>query len=162
MRAISRIFVAMVTVAAGVAIGYEAHADTTTAGRAARAVFVAPTGNDANAGTPAEQPVRTLGKARDLARAAGAGTTVVLAGGTYQLSQPITLTAADSGITWSAAPGARPVISGGRPVTGWKKSGNLWSAPVPAGLKTRQLYVNGVRAQRASGPLPVKATTNDT
>src|SRR3954469_7569108 len=137
MRAVSRIFVAVTTVAAGVAIGCQAHADTTTTGRAARAVFVAPTGDDANAGATAEQPVRTLGRARDLARAAGPGTTVVLAGGTYQRAQPLALTAADSGITWSAAPGARPVVSGGRPVTGWEKSRKLWSRTGPAGTQTR-------------------------
>src|SRR4051812_42995313 len=146
MRAVSRIFVAVTTVAAGVAIGCQAHADTTTTGRAARAVFVAPTGDDANTGATAQAPVRTLGRARDLARSTGAGTTVVLAGAPSNRPQPLAPPAAASGITWSAAPGARPVISGGRPVTGWKKSGTLWSAPVPAGLKTRQLYVNGVRA----------------
>src|SRR3954468_4244235 len=105
MRAVSRIFVAAVTVAAGVAVGYQAHADTTTSGRATPAVFVAPTGDDANTGATAQAPVRTLGRARDLARSTGAGTTVWLSCATYQLAQPLALTAADSGITWSAAPG---------------------------------------------------------
>src|SRR5438046_6446718 len=79
-------------------------------------------------------------------------------------SQPLTLDARDSGtgghrVVWTAAQGARPLVSGGVPVTGWTKgSGGIWSAPVPAGLHTRQLYVNGVRANRASGTLPTKIT----
>src|SRR5439155_22871014 len=114
------------------------------------------------------QPVRTLQRARDLVRGLNQSMTgdivVSLADGTYQLSQPLTLDARDSGtgghrVSWTAASGARPVISGGIPITGWHKgSGNLWSAPAPAGLRTRQLYINGVRAIRASGPLPVTVT----
>jgi hypothetical protein len=79
---------------------------------------------------------------------------VQLADGTYSLSKPLTFTAADSGhnghqVRWQAAPGAHPVLSGGRTVSGWSLSDaahNIWSARVPADLNTRQLYVNGVRA----------------
>src|SRR6266498_3131131 len=83
----------------------------------AATVFVSPSGNDANPGTSG-QPVRTLHLARDLV--------VSLADGTYQLTQPLTLDARDSGsgghrIIWTAAPGARPVISGGTRITGWKR-----------------------------------------
>ncbi|AHH95833.1 fibronectin type III domain-containing protein [Kutzneria albida] len=123
-------------------------------------VYVSPTGNDANPGTVSSAPVRTLERAQQLH-----ANVVQLADGTYELSKPLTLTAADSGTTWRAAPGAHPVISGGSRVTGWYLSDparNIWSAPVPAGLKTRQLYVDGVRAQRASGPLPVKLTSTTT
>ena len=131
-------------------------------------VYVSPSGSDANPGTSAGQPVRTLQHARDLVRGLDQSMTgdivVSLAGGTYPLTQPLTLDARDSGgnghrVIWSAANGARPLISGGIPITGWTKgSGGLWSAPVPAGLHTRQLYVNGVRADRASGALPTKIT----
>src|SRR4051794_32578347 len=57
-----------------------AHAATVT-------IAVAPTGDDANPGTP-EQPVATPAKAQQLARAqSGANDVVVqLAGGTYRLS----------------------------------------------------------------------------
>ncbi len=140
------------------------------AGAATQAtIYVSPSGNDANAGTAPSQPVRTLQRARDLVRTLDGSMTgdlvVSLANGTYRLSQPLTLDARDSGtnghrVIWTAASGARPVISGGIPITGWHKgSGNLWSAPAPAGLRTRQLYVNGVRATRASGPLPTKITS---
>jgi hypothetical protein len=98
--------------------------------------------------------------------------TVNLAGGTYQLTAPLTFTAADSPtvpgthITWRAAPGATTVVSGGQSVTGWilsDKTKNIWSAPAPAQLTdTRQLYVNGVRASRASGALPVAVTQTAT
>jgi hypothetical protein len=71
-------------------------------------------------------------------------------------------------VVWAALPGARPVLSGGDRITGWHLSDptkGIWSAPAPAGLQTRQLYVDGVRADRASGPLPVhlkKTTTGYT
>ncbi len=65
--------------------------------------------------------------------------------------------AADSGsagnpVIWQAAPGAHPVISGASQVTGWTQVGSsgVWSAPVPAGSASRQLYVNGQEAPVAS------------
>lgn len=85
--------------------------------------------------------------------------TVMLADGTYRLRQPLTFDAAqgDSAtaghtITYQAAPGTHPVLSGGERVTGWRPlPGGVWSATVPAGTDTRQLYVDGVRAARAAG-----------
>src|SRR5438874_411503 len=52
---------------------------------------------------------------------------VSLAGGTYPLTQALTLDARDSGtgghrVIWTAAAGAQPVISGGIPITGWTKT----------------------------------------
>jgi len=136
-------------------------------------VYVSPSGDDANAGTSPEAPVRTLHRARDLVRSLNADLTgdlrVELADGVHPLTQPLTLDSRDSGsgghnVVWAAAPGARPVISGGRRITGWRRppGGSVWTAPVAAGLRTRQLYVNGVRAQRASGPLPVTVTKTAT
>src|SRR6266508_1344460 len=138
------------------------------------AVFVAPSGNDANAGTSRSQPVRTLGRAQQLVRGLNQNMTgdirVELANGVYQLASTLTLTAADSGtgghnVIWTAASGARPVISGGVPITGWQRvdtARNIWSAPAPAGLNTRQLYINGARATRARGPAPVTLTWTST
>jgi hypothetical protein len=131
-------------------------------------IYVSPTGNDATSGLWAGRPVRSPQRARDLARALtpamNRDIVVSFADGTYALSSPLTLDARDSGtnghnVIWSAAPGAHPVLSGGVPITGWASDGDMWSAPVPPGLRTRQLYVNGVRAQRASGPLPVTVKT---
>ncbi|HEY4024598.1 MAG TPA: fibronectin type III domain-containing protein [Pseudonocardiaceae bacterium] len=114
--------------------------------------------------TTAQQQVRQLDQNmhRDIK--------VNLAGGTYRLTAPLQLTASDSGtngfnVIWAAEPGAAPVLSGGERISDWHLSDptrNIWSAPAPANLQTRQLYVNGVRAQRASGPLPVKLTMTAT
>ena len=103
------------------------------------------------------------GKAR--AAAARAATRVVLTDGTYRLASTLTFDAAhgDSGVTYEAAPGTHPVLSGGRQVTGWHATGGgVWAATVPAGTETRQLYVDGVRANRAEGPDPTGFTRTAT
>jgi Fibronectin type III domain/Right handed beta helix region len=133
-------------------------------------IYISPGGDDANPGT-ADHPIRTLEHARDLVRtinqAMDADIHVYLEDGTFVLSAPLTLGAEDSGtqghdVIYAAAPGALPVVSGGLPVAGWKvvdAGKNLWSAPAPDGLvNTRQLYVDGVRALRARGVLPVTLT----
>ncbi len=82
---------------------------------------------------------------------------VVLADGTYRLTAPLVFSAADSGrnghtITWQAAAGANPVLSGGRSITGWSladSSKNIWKASAPGTFATRQLYVDGKIATRA-------------
>ncbi|UJW31170.1 right-handed parallel beta-helix repeat-containing protein [Saccharothrix sp. AJ9571] len=82
---------------------------------------------------------------------------VELADGVYRLSEPLRLTAADSGnhghrVVWRAAPSARPVFTGARAVTGWTLADagkNIWRADVGAGIDTRQLYVDGAIATRA-------------
>lgn len=138
------------------------------------AVFVSPDGDDNNSGTQS-QPVRTLDRARDLVRGLSQNMTgditVWLAEGTYRLPAPLTLEAQDSGtgghnVIYAAMAGQQPVISGGEQVSGWKlvdAQKNLWSAPAPNGLtNTRQLYVNGVRADRTRGRLPVKLTETKT
>jgi hypothetical protein len=88
---------------------------------------------------------------------AGADVEVVLADGTYRLSEPLTFTAADGGrnghrVTYRNAAGAHPTISGGIPVVGWTPDGatGIWSAPIGAGVTSRELYVNGQRAPRSS------------
>jgi len=101
-------------------------------------------------------PVRTLAEARDAVRAmrrsgVAGPVTVVVRGGAYRLSETFTLGREDSGVTYTAAPGERPVISGGRPITGWTKDGErLWSAP--SGAAIHQLFIDGRRAQRARTP----------
>ena len=91
---------------------------------------------------------------------------VELENGTYSLTKPFVLTSADSGrgghtVSYEAAPGAHPVVSGGYRVTGWHKqgaSGDVWVAAVPGSFRTRQLYVDGQRAEVAQGKLPVALT----
>ncbi|MBP2479652.1 hypothetical protein JOF53_008524 [Crossiella equi] len=122
-------------------------------------ILVAPGGDDHNSGERG-RPVATLAKAQELARARAGRTDVVveLADGVHRLAAPLSFTSADSGrnghtVTWQAAPGATPRVSGGEPVTGWTAhdpGANIWVAPVPRGVDSRQLYVDGTLAPRAS------------
>ena len=102
-------------------------------------------------------PIRTLAAARDAVRAerrAGrtGAVTVQVRDGIYFLPETLVLTPEDSDTTWEAAPGARPVISGGRVISGWKKAaGALWTADA-TGPEFHQLFVSGRRAQRARTP----------
>lgn len=129
--------------------------------------YVAPGGNDAHPGT-AERPFATLHRARDAVRALKARqplTTAVrvhVADGRYALSAPLELTPADSGtpqtpITYEAQPGAQPVFSGGRKISGWQPAEHgLWKTQLPEAAAGRwyfeQLWVNGQRATRARTP----------
>ncbi len=132
-------------------------------------IYVSPSGNDANDGAE-RKPVQTLQRAQDLVRLRNGSMTsdltVHLAAGTYRLRQPLALDARDSGtgghnVIYS---GTNAVISGGLRITGWVAGAkNLWFAPAPAVLSdTRQLYVDGVRASRTRGRLPVNVTPTAT
>ena len=96
------------------------------------------------------------------ALAAHGNVTVELETGTYRLPRPLTFTARDAGrnghtITWEAAPGAHPVLSGARQVTAWKPydtTKNIWVADVGKGTNSRQLYVSGKEAPNAAIALP--------
>jgi hypothetical protein len=129
-------------------------------GVASGTLYVSPTGNDANPGTMA-QPLRTVGKARDLVRGMTAGMTaditVYLRGGKYQQTSTLAFSNADSGqnghyVKYLAYTGEQPIITGGAPITGWTAASNgVYTA---SGITTpfRQLYVNGVKAIRARSP----------
>ncbi|WP_222871166.1 right-handed parallel beta-helix repeat-containing protein [Nonomuraea sp. PA05] len=103
----------------------------------------------------------SLETARDKVRQAVAGgmdrdVEVRLAGGRYALTEPLVLDERDSGfeghtVTWTAAPGARPILTGGVPITGWRRQGRFQVASVPEGVEPRQLFVGGARATRARG-----------
>jgi hypothetical protein len=121
-------------------------------------VFAAPDGSgDACTCTaPCALPA-ARDRARALAPTLARDLVVQLADGTYTLDQTLVIGGADSGqgghaIVYRAAPGAVPVISGGMRVTGFKVSGNHQVASVPAGTRSRQLFVNERRATRARGP----------
>ncbi|WP_276484235.1 L-rhamnose mutarotase [Paraflavitalea pollutisoli] len=144
---------------------------------AAQQIIVAPNGSDKNPGTAA-QPKATLHaalrQARELRRlndpAVAQGIHITLKGGVYPLKEPVFIRPEDAGTTASplyieAAAGEQPVLSGGIPVTGWKKlttsltglpavaKGKLWVTDAPvvgdAVIDFRQLYVNGSKAVRA-------------
>ncbi|SCF61496.1 Right handed beta helix region [Streptomyces sp. MnatMP-M17] len=124
-------------------------------------VYVSPSGRDSGSGTAAH-PFKTLEHARDYVREAKkrvrGDVHVRLMSGTYQIGRTFSLSAQDSGkdgqrIVYEAAPGAQPVISGGKRITGWTPadaSGKVYKASV-GDLDTRQLYVNGELQTRARG-----------
>ena len=125
-------------------------------------IWISPSGHDAGAGTKAD-PFRTLARARNLARARLKTHTtdinINLLGGTYRLKETFSLDERDSGragqtVTYRAATGASPVISGAFKANGWQifnSSLNIYRTKVPVGSQTRQLFVNGRRALRARG-----------
>ena len=96
-------------------------------------------------------PGDSLVTARDAAKS---GDRIILHGGTYRLNEPLVLGPQHSSVTWMAADGEKPVISGGVPVSGWTEGQNgLWKASVNLD-NFRQLWVNGQRARRARGQVP--------
>ncbi|MBM4028171.1 MAG: hypothetical protein FJ280_22675, partial [Planctomycetes bacterium] len=124
---------------------------------------VAPTGDDAGDGSRAK-PVASLIGARDAVRRLRAEgkagpVRVVVADGTYRFAEPLVLTPEDGGsaeapVRYEAAPGAKPVLSGGRTITGFKPVGEgVWATQVPEVAAGKwyfeQLFVDGKRAVRA-------------
>jgi len=134
--------------------------------------YVATNGNDQWSGSRADPnarrtdgPFATLERAREAVRdrrRGGGSVRVLVRGGAYRLAKPFVLRPEDSGmeqcpITYAAYPKEQPILSGGRPITGWKRGdGELWVAEVP-GVKEgkwnfRQLFVNGQRRRRPRLP----------
>ncbi len=136
----------------------------TAAAATSQTFFVATNGNDANPGTSAAQPLRTLGAAQAKVRqalTANIAPSVQVAGGTYQLSQALRFGVADSGsasapVAWRAAAGQQVTIAGGRLVTGsWSpdpKRPGVLTTQVGAGLTMDGLLVNGQRQVLARFP----------
>jgi hypothetical protein len=87
---------------------------------------------------------------------------VQFAGGLYRRTTPIAFGPLDSGgnghqVIYEAAPGTQVTVSGAIQLTGWTQvsrsaTPNLWSAHVPSGYQSQDLYVNGVRADLTRGP----------
>ncbi|MHB8897374.1 MAG: right-handed parallel beta-helix repeat-containing protein [Thermoguttaceae bacterium] len=133
----------------------------------AREFYVSPRGSDSGAGTAAA-PFATLERARDAIRQLkGQGplsepVTVLLTDGLHLRQQPLVLSPEDSGteacpVTYTAAPGAKAILSGGRRITGWKQQPNgTWTVEIPEAQKGkwhfRQLYVNEKLCTRARTP----------
>ncbi len=144
----------------------------------ATTLYVSPVGNDHWTGSsPNPQarnsagPLASLAGARDAIRVLkqlhklSGKTVVVFATGTYPISSPVIFSPSDSGtasnpIEYCPAPGAKPVISAGRVVSGWRldRSG-LWRASVAPGSEFQQLWVNDQRATLARSPDSVLASS---
>ncbi len=140
--------------------------------------YVSPTGSNSNSGTDSSHPFATLDYARQQVAALSSNMTgdiiINLLPGTYTQTQTLAFTQSDSGTNgyniiyqangFGTASPAQVTISGGQAITGWSQvSGtSIWQATVGTSLQTRQLYVNGVRATRATGALPVTLTRTGT
>jgi len=137
--------------------------------------YVSPQGNDRWSGRLAQPnkkrtdgPVASLAGARDKIRRLKSRRTitkpvrVIVMDGTYVLSEPFILSHEDSGtkkcpISYEAAVGARPVFTGGRVITGFKRGENgIWQTRIPEVAAGKwyfeQLFINGSRAVRARTP----------
>jgi hypothetical protein len=137
--------------------------------------YVSPGGSDGWSGRlerPNSQktdgPKASLAGARDAIRQLksdgplSAPVRVIVAAGTYTLTEPFMLNPQDSGtkecpITYEAAPGARPVFSGGRVIKGFKRGPNgIWQTHIPEVASGKwyfeQLFINGRRGVRARTP----------
>jgi len=128
-------------------------------------LYVTVDGNDAWTGrspkhiSGVEGPLATLEAARDAARKlkARGPVRVIVGDGQFEISEPLVLGPQDSGISFIASPGARPVFCGGRTIRGWSRGADgIWTAQIPevrdGGWYFEQLWVNDQRATRARIP----------
>jgi len=138
-------------------------------------LYVSTEGNDRWSGRLArpnrertDGPAASLAGARDMIRrlkTQGSITEpvqVIVMDGTYNLTEPFILTPQDSGtkecpISYEAAAAAKPVFSGGRVITGFRRGENgIWQTHIPEVAAGKwyfeQLFVNGRRAVRARTP----------
>jgi hypothetical protein len=142
--------------------------------------WAAPDGSDHNPGSP-NAPLATLAAALEpgadrqpaSAPAPQLPRRIILRGGIYPLATPIIIKAWNSGVPATpirieAAPGERPVLSGGTEIQGWKKlfrpvpqlpaaaQDRVWVAQAPENhghwVEFRQLWVNDAKAIRAREP----------
>ena len=99
-------------------------------------------------------PINSPQAAQMAARKAVKPVRIVVGNGTVALTETLNFTGEDSQTTWVAAPGAKPIILAGRPISGWKKAeGDLWKAPLPdKAMRFEQLWINGRRATLARSP----------
>lgn len=140
--------------------------------------YVSPKGNDSWSGKLAEPnksktdgPFATLKRARDAVRALKKEgeleepVTIFLRGGIYFLSEPFLLEPEDSGtkecpITYCAYQNEKPVISGGKILSGWKKEKvngkEVWVTEIQEVKEGkwffRELWTGKKRLQRARHP----------
>ncbi|TWT32952.1 right-handed parallel beta-helix repeat-containing protein [Blastopirellula retiformator] len=125
-------------------------------------IHLSPQGDDNAAGTK-EAPLKTFSAVLDkLAKSQDAGEIdVILHDGVYPVTQAIEIgpqhQPQGAAITFRAAQGARPCISGGREITGWKVADNgAWTTQIPevksGDWRFRELFVNAAPAMRARHP----------
>jgi parallel beta-helix repeat protein len=101
-----------------------------------------------------------LQNARQALRNGAGEVHIELAGGTYELDQPLVLTEEDSGLVIEAVPHETPVLSGRRIICGWHRSSvnpNTWETEIPEVRNGdwifHELFVNGERRERTRLPV---------
>ncbi len=153
-----RLLLAAATAAAGLTAAAAAVIITVPALAATSTLYASPSGSGTSCSDTQPCSLSTAqSTVRSMVGGASGDIAVQLADGVYRLSSPLRLDAGDSGlnghtVTWQAAPGAHPTITGARQVTGWtlaNSSRNIWQANVGTGIDARQLYVAGAPATRA-------------
>ena len=130
--------------------------------------YVSGSGNDEGEGTR-EQPFKTVRKAQQQVRTLlqqGPQTedvNVRISPGVYPLTAALVFSVSDSGkngfkVNWI---GNDTVLSGGLRITGWTQGSNgIYSATIPAGTESRNLYVNGMAANYARRKITRKDVQN--
>lgn len=139
-----------------------------------RVVYVSPSGSDESGDGSSSSPFATLEKAKEFVatiKKTGGDIVVELADGFYPLAETLTFDENDSGskdanVIYRAAPGAKPVVSGGRILEGewevakevdWLGDGLVaYKTHLERDKKLRAIYVNGERAamtRRTATPL---------
>ena len=137
--------------------------------------YVNPDGSDQNDGLSPQTPFASLEKARDEVRKINTHMTgdivVCLMDGVWELSETLCFDERDSGtdgffVRYEAAPGAKPVISGGsRLDTDWTVAGDVtwlrggltaYKTPLVRDDKLRAVYINDQRASMTRKTLTPK------
>lgn len=123
-----------------------------------KAVYVSTDGNDNASGTE-KDPFKTIKRAQEEVRKLNddmkGDIYVFLREGIYNQTETLEFNKEDSGtngyyIRYTAFPGENVTVSGGRQVTGWKKSDDkIWSTKVEGVNYIRTLDVNGRAGRRA-------------
>ena len=119
-------------------------------------------GNDNNNGTKSE-PFKSIKRAQEAVREINSDMDrniyVYLSGGEHKIDDTVEFTSLDSGNNGykvyyiGSTTGERTVISGGEHFGGWEMDNvkkNIYKAYVGKGIGFRQLYIDGMRAERAS------------
>lgn len=128
--------------------------------------YVSPAGNDAGVGT-IDAPFPTIARAQahvrdEIAKGLSHDVVVILREGTYPLTEALKFGPEDGGseqfsVTWQAQEGEHVAISGGRAISGWKKSENdQWTVKIPEATggawPFRQLFCEDERLPRGRFP----------
>src|SRR5512138_3383735 len=161
----------------GILLGLSCASDERTPGTSnvrARVFYVSTNGNDTWSGMRAsangrktDGPFATLARVLEAVREARTNSgaksqpvTVFVRDGIYFLNQPVVLKPSDSDLTIAAYRAEKPILSGGRQISGWKavelQGRSLWTAELPKMAEKNwqffELWVNGQRAVRARHP----------